>query len=432
MTDRMQGIVGWTALGRAVALCAAISLGGVFAASAQADPQGHWSCFTTAVHVDGATDPVIANPNPAPCQNDSQSASATGTVKASPGSAAATSVSVSTSAVLHSPPQVGDKASGQGTAQSVTIVSGNTVIKADGLSTQASVTCTATGSTATNTTGSFTLSGTASVTGLSINGNQVPITGGPQTIPTPAGTLYIDAAYQPVSFAVYQRALWLQTSSGDIIADEAAVAGVGQPCQDGPPPPPPPPPTPGFGCYASAIQAGPLRPLVANPFIGPCSTQHASGTSASLDNNVVTASAPYANTLAHPNPLPAFTALTPYPTGTYVAANAGAGSVKIGLDAFPITANSVGSSTTAWCSAPGTQSLSSTSQVDGLTLAGGPMPDSTTPTDITIPDGVGTLHLNWIFQNSVFVERRALWLETFLGQDVIIGDSLAGSNSNPC
>jgi hypothetical protein len=171
---------------------------------------------------------------------------------------------------------------------------------------------------------------------------------------------------------------------------------------------------------------------VANAQIGPCVTSKASATTFSADNGFVSSNNLYANTLAHPNPLPTWTSTTPFPGGTYVTAKAGAGNVNIGLNAFPISANSVASATTSTCSGPGVQSLSSSSQVHGLVVGGNPAGDVTTPTDITLPSGVGTVHLNWIFQNSVYVERRALWLETFLGQDVILGDSLAGSNTNPC
>jgi hypothetical protein len=341
------------------------------------------------------------------------------------GTITANAPSASTSSTLNYDPAVnyapvdGDNGTAQASAQTVTIVSGSTVIKADGLSAQAAVTC---------QLGNFVLSGSASVGALSINGNPVTLTGGPQDIPTPAGTLHVDAAYAPLTVARYQRALWLQTSSGDIIAAEAAVAGVDAPCTNGAPPPPPPP---GFGCWGSAIQytvignAG--RPFVANPNIGPCVDRHASAVNFGFASDFVAIKAPYADTsAANPDPLPT---TTPYPDGASASATAGAASVQIGTGDSAIRANALSATATSTCSNR-TFKFSGDSHVGGLRVGGVPIPDSTGPTDIKVLGG--TLHVNWSGGASNYTERRALWLESTLGEDIVVGDVISGVNTNPC
>ena len=431
----------------------------MFASAAQAYPQGHFACFATVAHTDNQTlsslfggDPVIANAQSAPCRADSQSAPASGT-NGSGSTIAATSGAASTrnSQNYYPPnnytPVTGDAGTTQASAQSVVIVSGATVIKADMVNVQASVTCTSTGSTTTNTTGSFALSGSASIGDLSINGTPVTLTGGPQDIPTPAGTLHVDAAYQPVSFALYQRALWLQAPSGDIIAGEAAVAAVngnpppdapgynstsGSPCQDGPAPSPLPPVN-AFGCWGSALQYtvnhSPRLPFVANG-LGGCTDQQASLVNFGFVSDFVTIKAPYADTANTPDPLPSS---PPYPNGATSTAEAGAGSVQIGT---AITASSLSANATVRCSAHSFV-LGGSSAVHGLQVGGVAIGDSTAP--INIPILGGTLHVNWTGGAANYVERRALWFESTIGYDVVVGDAIAGVNHdasgnplNPC
>lgn len=400
----------------------------MFAAGAQAYPQGHFACFGTAVHVANPTapafqsDPVIANPIPVPCRESSKSASAAAT-NGNSGAVAVTNAAASTGSTLHEEPVEGDFARSQANVGSVVIVSGATVIKAERLEAEAAFTC---------QSGSSVPSGSASVGELSINGSAVPITGGPQEISTPAGTLHVDAAYKPASFARYQRALWLEAPGGDIIVGEAAVASIESPCTNGPPPPPPPPPAAMFGCSASALQLtvdfSPYRPFVANPMVGPspCVDSRASGVGVGLASDLVSMETPYAETAAtNPDPLPTS---TPYPQGASGRAAGGAASVQIG----PISAHVVSASASVTCTGAGTFKLSSSSQVHGLSIGGTPVavPDSTTPTNIKILGG--TLHLNWTEETSNYVEQRAIWFESTFGYDIIVGDAIAGIYTNPC
>lgn len=427
------------------ALCLAAAGSAAFAAGAQAYPQGHFACFGTAVHADRPLngslipgDPVIANPFSAPCQADSQSGtvSATngsGTTVVARGATAGTSNTQDYNPADNRPPVVGDNGTAQGAAQSILIVAPGVVIKADALSAQAKVACTSVGSSSANTTGSFSLTGSASVGSLTINGSPVALTGGPQTIPTAAGTLYVDAAYQPVSFALFQRALWLQTPSGDIIAGEAAVAGVngflsqygaggGPPCQDGPAPSLPPP-TAAFGCQGTAAQFfvnhNPINPFVANPSLGPCVTSHASAVNFGLASDFVVVKAPYGDTANQPDPLPSS---TPYPDGTTSSADAGAAGVQIGssLGAGPVSSHSSVTCTNHSFVVGGS------SQIAGLHIGAASIPDLSTP--MNIPVLGGTLHINWTGGAANYTEHRAIWFESTLGYDVVVGDTIAGTS----
>jgi hypothetical protein len=314
----------------------------------------------------------------------------------------------------------GDNGTAQGAAQQATIASGSTVIKADAISAQAAVTCSA---------GSPALSGQASVGNLSINGNSVLLTGGPQDIPTPAGTLHVDAAYSPGSNVRHQRALWLQTSAGDIIVDEAAVGYVNQPCVNGSPPPPPTV-KPALGCRGIAVQYNGGANFVANFPVVPCASAQSSGADFTTTNSFTSVSSVYANTSSSPDPI---ATSTPYPQGTTVAARAGSGSADIGSGlSVEIKANTTGAAATGVCFNHAV-ALTSSSQVHGLQVGGTAIADSTVPTDIALAGGA-TLHVNWYYTDGSYVERRALWLQgATLGQDVVIGDVIAGANdTNPC
>lgn len=406
-----------------IGMVVASSVSAMAATTAQAYPQGYFACYSTAVHVDGGSvDPVIANRYAAPCRPDSQSAAATGDVDGAPGNAAATGVLATTTIGYNDPPVDGDNGTGRVSADRATIVSGTTVIKADGISADAAATCSG---------GSFNLTSRASVDSLTINGVPILLTGGPQEVPTAAGVLHIGDAYQPVPYAVFARALWLQAPAGDIIVGESAVAGINKPCLDGPPPAPGPPPSPGFGCWANASRTGPLQPFIANQQIGPCATDHASGAEGSAVNSIASASSLYADTIAKPNPLPVYTMATPYPAGTYVNSSAGGKRIKLALDAAPISVDALSATVRSTCKS-GEIVLTSSGQVNGLRINNQAVADSTAQTDIPLANGAGVVHLNWEFRNGVYVERRALWVQTFLGQEVIIGDVIAGANSNPC
>lgn len=392
------------------------------AAPALAYPQGSFACYATSLHVDGASDPLVANTNAVPCMNDSQSA-ASNQVHGSAGTAQSGANSASTSQVLHDTPVNGDNGSAQSSAQEAVIVSGNTVIKADVFNTQASVTCSA---------GSPQLAGSARVGALNVNGNPVPLKGGPQDVSTPAGVLHVDASYSPGSNVLYQRGLWLQTSAGDIIVSEAAVGYVNSPCVNGLPPPPPTPPNPAFGCRGIALQNNGNVSFVANLAVVPCVSSSSSAASYSAGNTFTSETGLYASTSSSPDPLPAYTTLTPYPQGTTVNASAGAATVDIGPGTgAEITAGVTSANATGACFNRAVV-LKSSSQVHGLHVGSIAFADLTLPTDIPLPGG-GILHVNWYFSDGYFVQRRALWLQTPAAGDVIVGDVIAGANDqNPC
>lgn len=403
-----------------IIVLAATAVPFVAAPSAYAYPQGALACVATGVHVAGGADAPQANPSAVPCGPDSSSRAAA-QANGDPGTAELTAGAVSTTAVLHDVPVDGDNGTARASADGSIIVSGATVISATGLATQATVRC---------VDGNPVMTGTSVVGALTINGASIALTGGPQAIPTAAGPLYVNAVESPAPNVLLQRALWLKTVRGDIVSVEAAVGYVDQPCQNGSPPPPPPPTLSGFGCYGSALRDNGDAPFDANPRVGPCITSTASGASASAASASVSASGLYATTSSRPNPLPDYSTATPYPEGASASASAGASQLSTSMGSG-IRADSVGAKATSTCRA-GRIGLTSGSQVHGLVVGGAPLPDTTMPMDIPLPGG-STLHLNWIRQNSVYVERRALWLQADnSGENVVIGDVLVGANTSPC
>lgn len=415
----VRSAMGWRIAGAVAALGAALLL----AAPAAAYPQGAFACYASALHVDGANDPLVANSSAVPCQSQSQSA-ASNQVNGPPGTAQSGRNSATTGGILHDVPQDGDTATAQATALEAVIVSGNTVIKADVFNTKAAVVC---------TSASPVFSGSASVGDLTVNGNSIPLTGGPQTVSTPAGPLHVAATYQPASNVFEERGLWLQTAQGDIVVSEAAVGYVNTPCVNGSPPPPPSPPNPGLGCRGVALQNNGSFNFTANLAVVPCVSSSQSASTLTGDAGSVSASGLYARTGSSPDPLPTYSALTPFPSGTYVTADAGAANVELALGggqdvaAGPVSAHGAGACLNR---APALQSSSS---VVGLRVGATHFADSTMPMDIALPGG-GTLHVNWYYSDGYYVARRALWLEApSQGLSVIVGDVIAGANdANPC
>lgn len=383
---------------------------------AQAYPQGRFACYGSVIRTDSAGEPVRANPFAAPCQADTQAAPVA-QAKGPAGTVVTVLAAATTNSRLQDTPADGDNGTADANAQKVVVVSGTTVIKASIVKAQADVTCNG---------GVPELSGQATVGDLSINGRSIAVTGGEQTINTPAGLLHIDTGYRPVSYALYQRALWLEAPTGQMIIGEAAVAYIDSPCLDGPPPPPPPPPPPGFGCYANAIKYAQSRPYVANPSIGPCLASRAYAADFGLQSGLFSTLGLYASTVVDPAPLPAG---PPYPDGASTTASAGAGAISVGSGPTSIMASGASAEATAVCR-NGKIALSSSSQVHGLRVGTIVVGDTTEARNINVPDGV--LHINWRDQNARTVDRRAVWLENARGADVIIGHVVVGENTNPC
>jgi hypothetical protein len=378
---------------------------------------------------------MIANgPGGDPCQADANSSNAQSARGAAGYVTVTQGAAVSTANQLHDTPQDGDAGSAKATQQHVVIMAGNgnTVIDADVLSATAAATCTA---------GSASLSGSSSVTDVSVNGTAVKLTGGAQDVVTPAGTLHINATFSPASNVLYHRSLWLENSSGDIIVSEAAVAYTGSPCTvssgsgsgGGGTGGPPPPPQQQFGCRANAINIGnQIQPVVANAQLVPCPTQNNALLSLGAATGVASAQGVYANTLeVLPDPL-----TFPVPNGHGVEASTGLNNFDFGSGPAQIQFDSVSSQTVAYCSNAKLQFIDH-STVHDLIVGGQTYNDLSGPDTITLPQG--TLQVNWthdIVVNGTTYgrETRSIWWTPLSGPDVIIGDTIAGVSQpqNPC
>lgn len=77
-----------------------------------------------------------------------------------------------------------------------------------------------------------------------------------------------------------------------------------------------------------------------------------------------------------------------------------------------------------------TPSLSSSSYVDWINVAGVPTLVGTQPMQIPLPN-VGTLYLNHTETTGTSITQRALWLDT-AGVDVVVAEAKAGLSGNPC
>jgi hypothetical protein len=401
---------------------------GWLATAAQADPNGQFGCFSApSIVVSGGNQsaPLTANPNGWPCQNQSgndtaaQASGAAGTSSFVQGTVAATNT-------LESTPQDGDYASATTAAKHVVVSASGTVIEAELLGSTATVTCSG---------GTPVFSGSASVSSVTINGTPVTLTGPNQQVSTPAGTLYIDDRYSPDSTVTYYRALWLQTSSGDVISGEAAAAYMGAPCQlapPKPPPPPPPAPTQQWGCRAIGAEIGSQQLASANPLVIPCHTENTSVAGFNLIGTFPLDLGIFGWTTVSPDPMPA----APAPDGAQVQAEAGVGKFSIGTGANEVDAFGVTSYASATCQG-GKLNLYGISVTHALYIGGQPKQINSSPATFPLPNGA-TVYVNYNFTGPGWapyaIDHRAIWIQNLDGTDVILGDAIAGVDQpkNPC
>jgi hypothetical protein len=164
-------------------------------------------------------------------------------------------------------------------------------------------------------------------------------------------------------------------------------------------------------------------------------TAVAGGPTAPCDN--ANATAADTDTLLGPALLPlgtlrvtALDARTTFPSVTFGRPRAvgygGLGSLRVSLAGVSLAATGLTASASATCvdSPFGSEPAFGTDgRVGQLEINGQLTPIGADPVDI--PLGIGTLHLNNVVQTPTRVTRRALWLQTLLG-DVVVGEASAG------
>lgn len=193
-----------------------------------------------------------------------------------------------------------------------------------------------------------------------------------------------------------------------------------------------------FFCRATAVSVGGIEAAVANAPGTPCVDQHAVSTGSDTNLGVlqVTSTDLHASTDQAPDSLASTTpaagdSATASSTVSALTINA-VGLVSISLTIMTSTA-------TVSCVPSGSTlvpSFSSSSSVTGLSIDGVTVPVGSAPQDI--PLVIGTLHLNSTVTTGTSVTRRAVWLQSSLG-DVVAAESVAGVQGsaahpagNPC
>jgi hypothetical protein len=193
-----------------------------------------------------------------------------------------------------------------------------------------------------------------------------------------------------------------------------------------------------FFCRATAVSVGGIEAAVANAPGTPCVDQHVVSTGSGTNLGVlqVTSTALDASTDQTPDSL----ASTTPAAGDRATASSTASALTInavGLVSISLTIMT--STATVSCVPSGSTlvpSFSSSSSVTGLSIDGVTVPVGSAPQDI--PLVIGTLHLNSTVTTGTSVTRRAVWLQSALG-DVVAAESVAGVQGsaahpagNPC
>lgn len=166
-----------------------------------------------------------------------------------------------------------------------------------------------------------------------------------------------------------------------------------------------------FSCKANALQ---VLSLPSNIGAGgsPCS--------AGFKYVASNATGPLRNNLVRAGGLMAFTIRD---NGTRaVAARAAAGDVTVDLGALKLRAELLTADAVASCSS----GLSTDGAIGRLTLNGTKIVSAEAP--LSLPLGLATVHVNHVERTATSVRRRALWVQTPLG-DVTVADASAGMSA---
>lgn len=169
-----------------------------------------------------------------------------------------------------------------------------------------------------------------------------------------------------------------------------------------------------FACRASALTLLTNEPVVANGAAAPCAGQSREQLGLPLGGP----------------PLPVFARVLGADTvmasdGRSASAHAEVAKLSIGA----ITAAGLVADAQASCRPNEGTSTSASSSLAELRVNGVPVAVGAAP--LSIPLGVGTLHLNYTSQENGRVVRRALWLDTPSG-DVVAAEAIAGVRGQPC
>jgi hypothetical protein len=207
----------------------------------------------------------------------------------------------------------------------------------------------------------------------------------------------------------------LSNANRGVIADDTGVGTIIDDERNG-----------AFSCRASALRIiGLLEPVVANPPEAPCQDDAATILHVDLGSSgqLTTVNAPNASTDQTPNDL-----LSSAPAvGDNATAHADLETATVGTG---ISVTSLVADARAECTSSGTPTLSSSSKVVGLTVNGQAYNVLTEP--VTIPLLLATLRINDTTNAPGRITRRAIWLDSALLPDVILGEAIADYSGNPC
>jgi PKD repeat protein len=181
---------------------------------------GSFSCSATAARVLGIA-LGSANPADSPCRADS---ALTGRVGVAPIATVevGSSTTAQTPAVLAgTDPSASDKATADTAITDARVTLGALSLRVTALTSHAEVRC--------DGTGQAVFDGASHIASLTINGVPHAVGAGPVDIPVLIGTIHVNSTVHTADKLV-QRALWLQSSLGNVVLGETQVNTEGAPC----------------------------------------------------------------------------------------------------------------------------------------------------------------------------------------------------------